>query len=107
MIAPYSTRRRLSLFAKAGRRICCRNSLLKLSCRAQSGKKQRLEILPTLPGGNSARWPGSSGAILSLIVLAKRRGLIARITPGLEALRDAGLWLSDKLIGQLKRQEGE
>lgn len=44
---------------------------------------------------------------VGLIVLAKRRGLIARITPGLEALRDAGLWLSDKLIEQLKQQEGE
>ena len=44
---------------------------------------------------------------VGLIVLAKRRGLVARITPGLEALRDAGLWLSDKLIEQLKQQEGE
>jgi Domain of unknown function (DUF3368) len=44
---------------------------------------------------------------VGLIVLAKRRGLIALITPGLEALRDAGSWLSDKLIEQLKRQEGE
>jgi predicted nucleic acid-binding protein len=44
---------------------------------------------------------------IGLIVLAKRRGLTARITPGLEALRGAGLWLSDKLIEQLKQQEGE
>jgi predicted nucleic acid-binding protein len=44
---------------------------------------------------------------VGLIVLAKRRGLIAQITPGLEALRDAGLWLSDKLIEQLKQQENE
>jgi predicted nucleic acid-binding protein len=44
---------------------------------------------------------------VGLIVLAKRRKLIARITPSLEALRDAGLWLSDKLLEQLKQQEGE
>lgn len=44
---------------------------------------------------------------VGLIVLAKHRGLIARITPGLDALRDAGSWLSDKLIEQLKKQEGE
>lgn len=44
---------------------------------------------------------------IGLIVLAKRRGLVAQIAPGLQALLDAGLWLSDKLIEQLKRQEGE
>ncbi len=44
---------------------------------------------------------------VGLIVLAKRRGLITHVSPGLEALRDAGLWLSDKLIEQLKQQEGE
>ena len=44
---------------------------------------------------------------VGLIVLAKRRGLLTQITPGLRALRDAGLWLSDKLIEQLKAQEGE
>jgi len=44
---------------------------------------------------------------LGLIVLAKWRGLIGRIMPGIEALPNAGLWLSDTLIEQLKQQEGE
>lgn len=44
---------------------------------------------------------------VGLVVLAKRRKLIPRIAPGLQALRDAGLWLSDDLIQKLKQQEGE
>jgi predicted nucleic acid-binding protein len=34
-----------------------------------------------------------------LLILAKRRGLIPSISPGIQALRDAGLWLSD-MFGQ-------
>ncbi|WP_375497411.1 DUF3368 domain-containing protein [uncultured Nostoc sp.] len=37
-----------------------------------------------------------------LLILAKRRGLIPSISPGIQALRDAGLWLSDTLINLLK-----
>ena len=44
---------------------------------------------------------------VGLIVLAKRRGVIGYIGPGLEALRNVGAWLSDRLIEQLKQQEGE
>ncbi|MFN7929337.1 MAG: DUF3368 domain-containing protein [Blastocatellia bacterium] len=44
---------------------------------------------------------------VGIIVLAKRRGLLAEIAPGLQALQDAGLWLSGTLIEQLKQQEGE
>lgn len=42
-----------------------------------------------------------------LLILAKRRGLIASISPGIQALRDAGLWLSDSLVNVLKKQAGE
>ncbi|MEH1791879.1 DUF3368 domain-containing protein [Nostoc sp.] len=35
-------------------------------------------------------------------VIAKRRGLIPSISPGIQALRDAGLWLSDTLVNLLK-----
>lgn len=37
-----------------------------------------------------------------LLILAKRRGLIPSISPGIQALRDAGLWLSDTLVNLLK-----
>ncbi|WP_254445368.1 DUF3368 domain-containing protein [Anabaena sp. UHCC 0204] len=30
--------------------------------------------------------------------LAKKRGLIPTISPGIQALRDAGLWLSDSIV---------
>ncbi|MFM6153812.1 MAG: DUF3368 domain-containing protein, partial [Sphaerospermopsis kisseleviana] len=36
-----------------------------------------------------------------LLILAKRRGLIASISPGIEALRNAGLWLSDSIVNIL------
>ncbi|WP_334930356.1 DUF3368 domain-containing protein [Nostoc sp.] len=42
-----------------------------------------------------------------LLILAKRRGIIPSISPGIQALRDAGLWLSDSLINLLKQQAGE
>ena len=42
-----------------------------------------------------------------LLILAKRRGLIPSISPGIQALRDAGLWLSDTLVNLLKQQAGE
>ncbi|MGC1248687.1 MAG: DUF3368 domain-containing protein [Spirulinaceae cyanobacterium] len=42
-----------------------------------------------------------------LLLLAKQRGLISVVTPRLQALRDAGLWLSDSLFNLLKQQAGE
>ncbi|OUL33528.1 twitching motility protein PilT [Nostoc sp. T09] len=42
-----------------------------------------------------------------LIVLAKRRGIILSVSPGIQALRDAGLWLSDTVVNLLKQQAGE
>lgn len=42
-----------------------------------------------------------------LLILAKRRGIISSISPGIQALRDAGLWLSDNLVNLLKQQAGE
>lgn len=46
---------------------------------------------------------GTGGAI----VLAKRRGLIPTVSSSIEALRDAGLCLSDDLVSLLKQQAGE
>lgn len=42
-----------------------------------------------------------------VIVLAKRRGVIAEVKPCLEALRAAGLWLSDGLIRAVLNEVGE
>lgn len=42
-----------------------------------------------------------------LLILAKKRGLILSVSPGIQALRDAGLWLSDSLVNLLKQQAGE
>ncbi|MEH2403059.1 DUF3368 domain-containing protein [Nostoc sp.] len=42
-----------------------------------------------------------------LLVLAKRRGIILSVFPGIQALRDAGLWLSDTVVNLLKQQAGE
>ena len=41
------------------------------------------------------------------LILAKRRGLLDQVTPGLQALRESGLYLSDRLIALLKEQAGE
>ena len=42
-----------------------------------------------------------------ILLLAKRRGLITGLTPRLQALREAGLWLSDSVYCLLKQQAGE
>ncbi|MEH2321184.1 DUF3368 domain-containing protein [Nostoc sp.] len=42
-----------------------------------------------------------------LLVLTKRRGIILSVSPGIQGLRDAGLWLSDTLVNLLKQQAGE
>lgn len=42
-----------------------------------------------------------------VIVLAKRRGVIAEVKPGLAALQAAGLWLSDGLIRAVLAEAGE
>ena len=46
---------------------------------------------------------GSGG----ILVLAKRRGLIATVADGLAKLREAGLWLSDDIVRMLRDQAGE
>lgn len=43
----------------------------------------------------------------AVILLAKKRGLIPLASPGIQALQDAGLWLSDGLINLLQQQAGE
>jgi predicted nucleic acid-binding protein len=42
-----------------------------------------------------------------MLVLAKRRGLVPSVEPGLEAIRTAGLWLSDEVVALLKKEAGE
>ncbi|MEM9137945.1 MAG: DUF3368 domain-containing protein, partial [Cyanobacteria bacterium P01_F01_bin.42] len=42
-----------------------------------------------------------------MIVLAKRRGLIPSVKEPIQALRESGLWLSDRLVKILKQQAGE
>ena len=42
-----------------------------------------------------------------VLVLAKRRGVIETVAPGLRALTDAGLWLSPMLIRSVLREAGE
>lgn len=42
-----------------------------------------------------------------VIVLAKRRGVIAEVKPYLDALQSAGLWLSDGLIRAVLAEAGE
>lgn len=46
---------------------------------------------------------GTGGAL----VLAKKRGLIPTLSTAIQALRDAGLWLSDDLVVLLKQEAGE
>ena len=46
---------------------------------------------------------GTGGVLL----LAKRRGLIPNISSRLQELRNAGLWLSDRIINIIKQQAGE
>ncbi|MGF1495899.1 MAG: DUF3368 domain-containing protein [Elainellaceae cyanobacterium] len=43
----------------------------------------------------------------SILLLAKRRGLIPTVKPRLQALKDAGLYLSDKLVELLVNQAEE
>lgn len=42
---------------------------------------------------------------LGVRVLARRRGLIQAVAPGLKSLKDAGLWISEELISRLIKNE--
>ncbi|MEM1167651.1 MAG: DUF3368 domain-containing protein [Cyanobacteria bacterium P01_H01_bin.35] len=42
-----------------------------------------------------------------ILILAKQRGIIPLVSPRIQALLDAGLWLSDNLISLLKQKAGE
>jgi len=46
---------------------------------------------------------GTGGVLL----LAKQRGLIPSVAPKIQAIRDAGLWLSDPIVNLLKQKAGE
>ncbi|MDJ0519196.1 MAG: DUF3368 domain-containing protein [Trichodesmium sp. MO_231.B1] len=42
-----------------------------------------------------------------ILILAKQRGIIPLVSPRIQALLDAGLWLSHNLINLLKQKAGE
>ncbi|GAA6616274.1 DUF3368 domain-containing protein [Scytonema sp. NUACC26] len=44
---------------------------------------------------------------LGMLILAKQKGLIPEISEPIQAIQDAGLWLSDDLIQFFKKQAGE
>lgn len=67
-----------------------------------------LAILDDLPGRNCAKAAGiDCMGTLGVVRAAKRRGLIPAVAPVYEALREAGLYVSDSLINDLLRLEGE
>ena len=45
--------------------------------------------------------------LIGLLLLGKERGLVGRIGPLLDELRQAGYWLSDKIVGIAKGLAGE
>ncbi|MFN0121147.1 MAG: DUF3368 domain-containing protein [Blastocatellia bacterium] len=47
-----------------------------------------------------------SGTV-GLLILAKRRGVIDTVMPGIQALRQAGLWMDDSLTEEIRRQMRE
>ena len=60
----------------------------------------------------SARRCGQSLGVLTIgtgrvLLLAKQRGLISSVAPRIQALRDAGLWLSDGLVALLEQLAGD
>lgn len=82
------------------------------------GESQVLSLALINPGfaavvdDRAARRCGQANGITiigtgGLLILAKKRGIIPSISPGIQALRDAGLWLSDSLVNLLKQQAGE
>jgi predicted nucleic acid-binding protein len=44
---------------------------------------------------------------LGMLVLANKQGLIPEISEPIQAIQDAGLWISDDLIQFLKQQAEE
>ena len=68
----------------------------------------RLVIIDELKGRRYAQRLGLPlTGTLGLLVLAKERGLVARLSPLLEELRKQGLYLSSALVDQTLRVAGE
>lgn len=42
-----------------------------------------------------------------VLVEAKRRGLIPKVAPLIDEIREGGYWLSDKIVAEILRQSGE
>ena len=45
--------------------------------------------------------------LVGILLLAKEKGIVARIGPVLMELRDKGYWLSDEVVQAAKRSAGE
>ncbi len=45
--------------------------------------------------------------LIGLLLLGKERGLVGRVGPLLDELRQAGYWLSDEIVGIAKVLAGE
>jgi predicted nucleic acid-binding protein len=65
-------------------------------------------ILDDMPARRCARVLNiSSQGTLGLVLVAKKQGLILAVRPVLEQLRDAGMWMSDRLENQVLVAAGE
>ena len=89
-----------------------------LSCDAGAGESAVLTYARQHPEARAiidddyARRCGSRNGIRTLgtcglLILAKRRNLIETVAPGLQALSDAGLWLSSGVIRSVLDEAGE
>src|SRR5262249_31078382 len=83
-----------------------------------AGEAEVLNLAYSLPGYRAMVDDGAARACAStlgiriigtggLLVVAKRRGMIDSVTDAIQAVLDAGLWLSDGLVDLLKVQAGE
>ncbi len=42
-----------------------------------------------------------------ILIEAKRAGLLAAVRPSLEAIRENGYWISDKIVAEILKQASE
>lgn len=67
-----------------------------------------LLIIDDYAGRQAARKLGVAvTGLIGLLLLGKERGLVGKIGPLLDELRQAGYWLSDEIIGIAKGLAGE
>lgn len=87
--------------------------------RLDEGERQAIALAHSLPppvllllddqlGRKAARRLGQPvTGLAGLLVLAKRRGLIERVTPLLLALRHSGYWMSDEIVAVVGKLANE